>query len=72
MADEVKKKDESINDHILYNLLVHAEWNLDGEVLVGALIFCEHFKCLLLLSSFICALKLFATSKELLAFFMVV
>ena len=43
MADEVKKKDESINDHILYNLLVHAEWNLDGEVLVGALIFCEHF-----------------------------
>jgi hypothetical protein len=71
MADEVKKKDES-NDHILYNLLVHAEWNLDGEVLVGALIFCEYFKCLLLLFGFICALKLFGKSKELLTFFMVV
>ena len=33
MAAGVKKKDENI-DHILYNLLVHAEWNLDGEVLV--------------------------------------
>jgi hypothetical protein len=53
MADEVEQKDENINDHILYNLLVHAEWNLDEEVLVGSLIFCEHFKWLFLLSRFI-------------------
>ena len=38
MAAGAKKKDEN-NDHILYNLLVHAEWNLDGEVLVRNLIF---------------------------------
>ncbi|XP_028411208.1 LOW QUALITY PROTEIN: neuroblastoma-amplified sequence-like [Dendronephthya gigantea] len=31
MAAGLKKKDEN-NDHILYNLLVHAEWNLDEEI----------------------------------------
>lgn len=33
MAAGVKKKEEN-SDHILYNLLVHAEWNLDDELLV--------------------------------------
>jgi hypothetical protein len=67
MAAGVKKKDEK-NDHILYNLLVHAEWNLDGEVLVGSQLFCEHFKCLLLLLRFICGPKFVVKSKELHAF----
>ena len=46
----MKKKDEN-NDHILYNLLVHAEWNLDGEVLVRNYIFCGYFGCLKMLTS---------------------
>ena len=45
MAAGVKKKDEN-NEHILYNLFVHAEWNLDGEVLVRNLLFAGQFGCL--------------------------
>ena len=46
MADEGTKKDN--NDHILYNLLVHAEWNLEGEVLVGVEMFRSCFNLLIM------------------------